>query len=84
MGFFRVCPECGRRFHVKLLSKRLVRVERHLVGTRPRVGPHRPGMFVPSTRLAGGQPAMVNLEEFQYAYKCTHCEHEWSEKRMEG
>ena len=84
MEMFRLCPACGHRFHVKLVGKRLVRLERHLMGTRTTVNPHRPGSYVPSTRLVGGQPAMVNVEEFQYAYKCTRCGHEWSEKRMEG
>ncbi|MBO0888166.1 hypothetical protein J2P12_03610 [Candidatus Bathyarchaeota archaeon] len=30
-----------------------------------------------------GAPVTIDREEFQYAYKCGHCSHEWSEKRVE-
>ena len=26
-----------------------------------------------------GKPIIIDIEEFQYAYKCEHCGHEWSE-----
>jgi hypothetical protein len=26
-------------------------------------------------------PSIVDVEEFQYAYKCKHCGHQWSEVR---
>ena len=29
------------------------------------------------------EPAVVDVEEFQYAYKCKHCGHEWVEKHEE-
>ena len=25
------------------------------------------------------QPAVMEVEEFQYAYKCRHCNHQWVE-----
>jgi len=31
-----------------------------------------------------GEPKIIDIEEFQYNYKCKHCEHEWSEKHTEN
>jgi hypothetical protein len=28
-------------------------------------------------------PTTIDVEEFQYSYKCKHCGHEWSEKKFE-
>jgi hypothetical protein len=67
--FFRHCPGCGRRFHVKLERKTLV-------------GGH---VYISPTATAsrsGGGPAVVDVDEFQYNYKCGICGHEWSEKRV--
>jgi len=86
MEFFRHCPECGRRFHIKLESKKLVDVER-------RSRPTSEAQLLPSGSRYGarmgidvyeGRPIIVDVEEFQYAYKCTHCGHEWSEKQVES
>jgi hypothetical protein len=33
MEFFRHCPGCGRRFHIKLVSKKLVHMDREPVPT---------------------------------------------------
>jgi len=30
-----------------------------------------------------GRPIIVDVEEFQYAYRCEHCGHEWSETHVE-
>jgi len=35
------------------------------------------------TTVYKGPPTIVDVEEFQYNYKCKHCGHEWSEKRIE-
>ena len=84
MEFFRHCPGCGRRFHIKLVDKKLVTEHRESI---PRM--------VPSAYVAGvrgysfgpvsvqeGRPMIIDVEEFQYAYKCVHCGHEWSEKHV--
>ncbi|SRR6266487_189281 len=34
MEFFRHCPECGRRFNIKLVSKKLVSKENKLIPTK--------------------------------------------------
>ncbi len=85
MEFFRHCPGCGRRFHIKLESKKLVDLERT---SRPTYE----GQLLPSGQGYGarigidvyeGRPIIVDVEQFQYAYKCTHCGHEWFEKHFE-
>ena len=83
MEFFRHCPACGRRFHIKLESKKLVRIDREPV----------PGLLTPRTTIAPfqapfllvheGAPVTADIEEFQYMYKCNHCGHEWAEKHIE-
>ena len=82
--FFRHCPSCGRRFEIRLVSKKLagsedyVDKENHLQ-TVPSIGPRR---YPPlQAVMEEGKPFTVDVEEFQYAYKCKHCGHEWSETR---
>lgn len=87
MEFFRHCPQCGRRFHIKLVSKRLDHLDREPIRTtiNPMVGgvglPHAASM--PFFVMREGPPIIIDIEEFQYAYKCNHCGHEWSEKHVE-
>ncbi len=69
MEFFRHCPQCGRRFHIKLEGKRPVSLVREPV-------------TLPLT-LWVDRTITIDTEEFQYAYKCGHCGHEWSEKHVE-
>ncbi len=91
MEFFRHCPACGRRFHIKLESKKLVNVERGSIPTRQVIsGQYRYPMSRWGTTISGpptvvleGEPIIIDVEEFQYLYKCGHCGHEWSEKHVE-
>jgi DNA-directed RNA polymerase subunit RPC12/RpoP len=91
-SFFRHCPSCGRRFHIKLVSKKLVDVKRETVEKKV-VNPSAisamggsvfgaPSTFAP-VLLQYSIPAEVDIEDFQYQYKCSHCGHEWSENRIE-
>ena|SRR2546425_8376022 len=100
--FFRHCPECGRRFHIKLESKKRLSLDRETihkpgvartagyagvrgagyrgVGGRLASGP----VYLPQRIiLTEGEPVIIDIEELQYNYKCKHCGHEWSEKRIE-
>jgi hypothetical protein len=81
--FFRHCPGCGRRFHIKVESKKMVHMDRESVGddsgaVRVSQAPGSPLLLVQET----GRPTVVDVEEFQYTYKCKHCGHEWSEKHL--
>lgn len=35
------------------------------------------------TPLTGGTQITVDIEDFEYKYKCTHCGHQWSEMHVE-
>ncbi len=93
MEFFRHCPGCGRRFHIKLESKKLVTEHRESIpgrkALRTAVGRgSSAGMFaapsITPIAVQEGKPIIIDIEEFQHAYKCTHCGHEWSETRLES
>jgi len=79
--FFRHCPSCGRRFEIRLESKKPVDSE-SLTETGP-VG-HAPtssimARTVMPVMLSEDAAVIVDIEEFQYTYECKHCGHEWSE-----
>jgi len=84
MEFFRHCPACGRRFHIKLESKKLVHLDRESIPGNQ--APLSVSQFRGAPVLLvqeGSRPIVVDVEEFQYSYKCQHCGHEWSEKHVE-
>jgi DNA-directed RNA polymerase subunit RPC12/RpoP len=88
MEFFRHCPQCGRRFHIKLVGKKLAHVDREPIRTTdasPTIGGSGLlyGASMPYFIVREGPPVIIDIEEFQYAYKCNHCGHEWSEKHVE-
>ena len=76
--FFRHCPECGRRFHIKLESKKRLNLDRETI-RRPRVTQAR-GFTGGARRVANpqriivyeGEPVIIDVEEIQYNYKCKH------------
>jgi len=82
--FFRHCPSCGRRFEIRLVGKEEVDTSEH--GENPlRVA----GVPEPTLRpllLEDRSPVTVEMEEFQYTYRCKHCGHEWTEahEKTEG
>jgi DNA-directed RNA polymerase subunit RPC12/RpoP len=84
MELHRHCPACGRKFHVKLVDKKLVRLERESGRKLPA---SRLGVYqfrgVPVLAVQEGRPIVTDIEEFQYAYRCGHCGHEWLEKHVE-
>jgi transcription elongation factor Elf1 len=78
-NFFRSCPNCGRRFEIRLLSKKLIGDK--IVTTNF----ERPRGFVAMRSLTSpimleeNVPITIDEQEFQYSYKCKHCDHEWFE-----
>jgi DNA-directed RNA polymerase subunit RPC12/RpoP len=87
MELLRHCPQCGRRFHIKLVSKKLAHLDRSPIGTidvSTSVGGQGLlyGASMPYAVVREGAPIIVDVEEFQYSYKCSHCGHEWSEKHL--
>jgi len=92
MEFFRHCLGFGRRFHIKLESKKLMTEHRE---SMPRFVPRAAVVRSTGRGSSGfaatsitpiavqeGKPIIVDIKEFQHAYKCEHCGHEWSETRL--
>lgn len=84
--FFRICPACGRRFHIKLVSKTLVD-DRKDVREVPQSIAMRPSGFSRAPMfpvvVTENVPVTVDVESFQFSYKCGHCGHVWSEMHIE-
>jgi hypothetical protein len=86
--FFRFCPGCGKRFHIKLVSKKLVDYKREtseekevmIGGLNPMSFGYR-GSMAPLI-VQENIPITVEVEDFQYSYMCKHCGHEWAENRV--
>ena len=82
--FFRHCPSCARRFEIRLVSKKpvgsgiFVDKESSLQVAPPDSTDRSAAM---QAVVEEGKPFVVGVEDFQYAYKCKHCGHEWSEIR---
>ncbi|MGD0477162.1 MAG: hypothetical protein ABSB29_03215 [Nitrososphaerales archaeon] len=89
--FLRHCPSCGRRFEIRLVGKNLVSTERDTYPTTMAAYPNvkspapfqRPGLGRSFVELEEKVRVTVDRKEFQYAYKCKHCGHQWAEKRFE-
>jgi predicted RNA-binding Zn-ribbon protein involved in translation (DUF1610 family) len=85
--YFRYCPQCGKRFHIRLVSKKEVSSHEETIeethywarGTFSPTGTHSAGPAV----LEESIPHTIEIEDFQYSYKCKHCGHEWTESHVE-
>jgi len=90
---FRHCPSCGKRFEIRLVSKKLV-------GERKTTQEVKQAAVVPGGLGMGGitgfggaygmgsytyveenVPLSIDVEDFNYTYKCKHCGHIWTELR---
>jgi predicted RNA-binding Zn-ribbon protein involved in translation (DUF1610 family) len=83
--FFRYCPACGKRFHIRLASKKLLRDERETRVHKEVVSSAR--VFVGSRYqpispavLEVDVPVTVEVEDFEFSYECNHCGHTWTER----
>ena len=87
--FFRHCPACGRRFHIKLVEKTLVDERKETVTVRQGIVNPMPTGYsrgsAPTIPVVVEEdlPITISVEDFQYSYKCKHCGHEWSETHTE-
>ena len=79
MEFFRHCPQCGRRFHIKLETRRVRTVDREQVpGLEEHYGARGGNYYY----LSETRPVTIDREELEYTFKCGHCGHEWTEKSV--
>jgi hypothetical protein len=88
---FRHCPACGRRFEIRLVSKKLLDENENLEKV-PTVdmkgGPPSAsvlGGYSPqgSPTIIGMQPIIIDVKDFQYTYRCRACGHTWMELRSD-
>jgi predicted RNA-binding Zn-ribbon protein involved in translation (DUF1610 family) len=76
--FFRRCPSCGRRFEIRLVSKKLIGREE----IESKAEQYLPVSAADPVVLESTVPIIVEVDEFGYTYKCKHCGHQWSEDRF--
>jgi hypothetical protein len=81
--FLRFCPACGRRFHIKLVGKKLLDERMEQTEVKRDVGAiagmSSRYMMTTPTVVEENVPVTIDVEEFQYSYKCKHCGHVWTE-----
>jgi predicted RNA-binding Zn-ribbon protein involved in translation (DUF1610 family) len=88
-AFFRFCPSCGRRFHIRLMAKKLVEERKEATEMKQASVIAQPGSSYPSMQMRNfviveqNVPLTIDIEKFEYTYKCKHCGHVWSELRTE-
>ena len=81
--FFRYCPACGKRFHIRLVNRKLVeetketKVQKERATSSFNVG-YKFQSPVPQV-LEVDAPVVIEVEDFEYSYKCGHCGHVWTE-----
>lgn len=89
--FFRHCPACGHRFHIKIVGEKLVgertttREPTETSGSPVpfgQFGPQGTGVWAPDS-FNDNVRITIDVKEFQYTYRCGHCGHTWSEEREE-
>jgi len=76
--FFRRCPSCGRRFEIRVVSKKLVGSEQ----VESTVKQYTAGSVSDPLVLESDVPIVVEVDDFRYTYRCKHCGHQWSEERF--
>ncbi len=83
--FFRFCPSCGRRFHIRLVSKKLIGDRKETTEVKEPLIPLHYGRYQTNpVFLEQDVPIIVDVQEFQYSYQCIHCGHVWSEMHVKA
>ncbi|MDG6901195.1 MAG: hypothetical protein JRM80_04460 [Nitrososphaerota archaeon] len=84
-ALLRFCPACGKRFHIKVVGRKLIEDRMEQTETKRDLGfigsPMGYGSYGAAQPVVVEEdvPLTVDVEEFQYTYKCKHCGHVWSE-----
>ncbi|MDE1858557.1 MAG: hypothetical protein KGI26_05790 [Thaumarchaeota archaeon] len=79
--FLRKCPACGRRFAVRLQSKKLVATEENTQQIAHDVvvlaGGGRDARVIPAGVTY--EDLHIETEKFAVTYECGRCHHSWTE-----
>jgi len=78
--FFRHCPNCGRRFEIRLVSKTLIDSQEITEDYPLRAEEFSAGSDA-YLDLEETRPTIEEIEKFRYTYRCKHCGHQWAEIR---
>lgn len=90
--FFRYCPACGRRFHIRLTDERLIDDKTRTVqiglGDAAKVGVLAGpvvfgGTVAAPLGLKENVPITIDIKDFRYTYRCGHCGHVWNEIHLQ-
>jgi C4-type Zn-finger protein len=85
--FFRHCPACGRRFEIRLVSKKAedTREETFMkrIDVPVNMGPSSYGGAFSPLAVQEEIPTTIEVTDFNYTYRCKHCGHMWSEIHVE-
>ncbi len=79
---FRQCPNCGKRFEIRLVGKKLLD-SKSIREERPVNRDYFGGYAGSILEVGQTEPTIVEVEKFQYAYRCKHCGHQWVEIKQE-
>jgi DNA-directed RNA polymerase subunit RPC12/RpoP len=80
--FFRHCPNCGKRFEIRLVGKKLIESER-INDNLLKSSQISSGYYGSILEVGETEPISIEVEKFQYAYRCKHCGHKWVEVKQE-
>jgi hypothetical protein len=85
----RKCPSCGRRFVLKIDSKKLVDVQHSTerlirdFSTYP-FSRQQSGAVQGWVDVKTTEDVPIELDEYEVTYDCRHCHHTWTEKLTEA
>ena len=81
-AFFRHCPNCGRRFEIRIVRKKMQKDDTY--GSeipRSDTATMETKALMPLLLGESSEPVTVEEKEFSYSYVCKHCGHRWTETR---
>jgi DNA-directed RNA polymerase subunit M/transcription elongation factor TFIIS len=78
--FFRHCPQCGRRFEIRVTKKQPPTDDSYNSEIpRSDIETIQAKAIEPLILEDANQPLIVEDEELSYTYRCRHCGHQWTE-----
>jgi ribosomal protein L44E len=80
--FFRHCPQCGRRFEIRVTKAKPLVDDSYLTEIRRSDSESiEEKALEPLILDEANQPLIVEDKKLSYTYTCKHCGHQWTEVR---